>query len=454
MTTRTNNAESGLATGTAATTGNTGSPAGDAFSVVSAGTGGSITFDNAVTLHGSLNYLISQGTAGCFLEWGATQLPALTESYQRVVLRFTGIPSGEVPLFQGIAADLATQGWRLSLLSSGKLRVRGTGSPGTSLQDSATVLAVNTAYRVAWHVVYGTSGSIEVRIYANLESTVPTEVIGPITTNTGTDLSRLRIGNTGSSPVLPAFRLDDLVVQDAAGGWPGPVIVYAAPTAGYTYSVSGLTASFTDTSTPAGGGPTIASWSWTFGDGGTSTSQNPSHVYAAAGSYTVALTVTDNLGRSGTVSQTVTLTPPASTVKWISLDQSAGWTVAGGAASALAATTDGNAATFVTSLVGPTDQALGGAEAPMSALTAGMPLNLVVQCDKINASAGTLYGKLYQGAVLKSTSAAVAVPDADTSGGNPVASLNKTITLVFPWSDVQNVTDPTQLKAYLYANGS
>jgi PKD repeat protein len=36
----------------------------------------------------------------------------------------------------------------------------------------------------------------------------------------------------------------------------------------------------------------ITSWAWDFGDGGGSTEQNPAHTYAAAGVYTVALTVT------------------------------------------------------------------------------------------------------------------------------------------------------------------
>ncbi|MEN8006038.1 MAG: PKD domain-containing protein [Candidatus Krumholzibacteriota bacterium] len=44
---------------------------------------------------------------------------------------------------------------------------------------------------------------------------------------------------------------------------------------------------------------TIVSYLWTFGDGGTSTEANPSYTYAAAGSYTVTLTVTDNDGAEG-----------------------------------------------------------------------------------------------------------------------------------------------------------
>lgn len=36
----------------------------------------------------------------------------------------------------------------------------------------------------------------------------------------------------------------------------------------------------------------VTAWSWNFGDGGTSTAQNPSHTYTSAGNYTVTLTVT------------------------------------------------------------------------------------------------------------------------------------------------------------------
>lgn len=77
------------------------------------------------------------------------------------------------------------------------------------------------------------------------------------------------------------------------------------PTAGFTFTTSGLTATFSDTSTDSDG--SIASWSWNFGDGSTSTSQNPAHTYAAAGTYSVSLTVTDNQGATNTASQSVTV---------------------------------------------------------------------------------------------------------------------------------------------------
>lgn len=56
---------------------------------------------------------------------------------------------------------------------------------------------------------------------------------------------------------------------------------------------------FTDTST---GSPT--SWAWTFGDGNTSTVQNPRHAFTSAGSYSVMLTAT-NLGGSDSETKTV-----------------------------------------------------------------------------------------------------------------------------------------------------
>ena len=80
----------------------------------------------------------------------------------------------------------------------------------------------------------------------------------------------------------------------------------AAPVAAFSASpISGttpLTVNFTNASTGS-----ISSYAWTFGDGGTSAVQNPSHVYASAGTYTVALTVTGP-GGSNTISHVVTAT--------------------------------------------------------------------------------------------------------------------------------------------------
>ncbi|UUX91879.1 6-bladed beta-propeller [Methanoplanus endosymbiosus] len=68
-----------------------------------------------------------------------------------------------------------------------------------------------------------------------------------------------------------------------------------APVAGFTVDQTNgtlpVTVKFTDLST---GSP--VSWNWSFGDGETSTLQNPEHNYTSPGNYTVSLTVTDNAG--------------------------------------------------------------------------------------------------------------------------------------------------------------
>lgn len=52
-------------------------------------------------------------------------------------------------------------------------------------------------------------------------------------------------------------------------------------------------------------GPGTPQWSWKFGDGGTSTLQNPSHIYANPGKYSVTLTV-KAVSSNGYITQTVT----------------------------------------------------------------------------------------------------------------------------------------------------
>ncbi len=111
--------------------------------------------------------------------------------------------------------------------------------------------------------------------------------------------------------VNPSFTLDQpgtyvaqLIVNDGATNSASDTMTIttdsSAPVADFSASpLTGqlpLTVVFTDTSTGA-----INSWLWDFGDTATSTGQNPSHTYTAAGIYTVTLTVT---GPEGSDTQT------------------------------------------------------------------------------------------------------------------------------------------------------
>ncbi|TFV69936.1 PKD domain-containing protein [Blastococcus sp. CT_GayMR19] len=87
---------------------------------------------------------------------------------------------------------------------------------------------------------------------------------------------------------------------------PGPSVPVSSFTASPESGTAPLTVAFTDTSSEA---PT--SWAWAFGDGGTSTVQNPSHTFAA-GTHTVTLTASNAAGAGSTATRTITVTaaPP------------------------------------------------------------------------------------------------------------------------------------------------
>jgi hypothetical protein len=81
-----------------------------------------------------------------------------------------------------------------------------------------------------------------------------------------------------------------------------------APTADFDAVCAALRCDFTNQSDDSDG--SIAGYSWNFGDGTSSTDANPTHVYASAGTRTVTLKVTDDVGASKTASKEVVATDP------------------------------------------------------------------------------------------------------------------------------------------------
>lgn len=79
------------------------------------------------------------------------------------------------------------------------------------------------------------------------------------------------------------------------------VTIDPSPMADYSFTTALMTANFTDLSSGA------TNWSWDFGDGNSSTQQNPSHTYAAPGTYPVVLIVTNSFGCMDTVTYDVTV---------------------------------------------------------------------------------------------------------------------------------------------------
>ena len=96
-----------------------------------------------------------------------------------------------------------------------------------------------------------------------------------------------------------------LRVKDAANAdfaWYQRFIVkgFEPVAAGFTFTVTGTEATFTNTSINSTG------FEWDFGDGNTSTEENPVHTYAADGNYEVTLTAS-GAGETSKITQTVTI---------------------------------------------------------------------------------------------------------------------------------------------------
>jgi PKD repeat protein len=102
-----------------------------------------------------------------------------------------------------------------------------------------------------------------------------------------------------SSPAKTATSA--VTVTVSAVGNPLAASASAVPTSGQVP----LSVAFTGSAT---GGTPPYHYSWNFGDGSTSTSQNPSHTYNAAGTYTATLTVTDSASPAHSAASSVTIT--------------------------------------------------------------------------------------------------------------------------------------------------
>ncbi|MFW6310129.1 MAG: PKD domain-containing protein [Prolixibacteraceae bacterium] len=74
---------------------------------------------------------------------------------------------------------------------------------------------------------------------------------------------------TLANPIQPVLDRFNVTIDDGSGGGTANV----PPNADFTYSATDLTVSFSDQSSDSDG--SIVSWNWNFGDGSTSTAQNP-----------------------------------------------------------------------------------------------------------------------------------------------------------------------------------
>lgn len=103
------------------------------------------------------------------------------------------------------------------------------------------------------------------------------------------------------------------VYKDGCYGWDSIVVKTTFPMlADFNADITGqclpVTVHFKDNSGIVCGSVPITGWSWDFGDGATSTSRNPDHIYTQAGKFNVKLTIRNAGGMTLTKTNPITIT--------------------------------------------------------------------------------------------------------------------------------------------------
>tara|TARA_B100000519_G_scaffold32236_1_gene22479 strand:- start:18767 stop:21253 length:2487 start_codon:yes stop_codon:yes gene_type:complete len=258
----------------------------------------------------------------------------------------TAMPGDEVTLFTPTADDTPwgdyqfvvtavsddierSQTVTLTVLPAGLMDVTYSNNTPVSIPDNDSAGVTSTITVADPYTVFGTEVSVDIT------HTWIGDLIVELTSPTGTTVNLHNRSGSSDDDIVATYSVDSfngemmngdwvLSISDNAGQDLGTLnswslsfralgeVTNAPPVAGFEVSTDELTATFSDTSTDPD--DDIVSWDWSFGDGGSSSAMNPVYTYAAEGTYSVSLTVTDSEGQSDTYSDTVTVSEPAAVV--------------------------------------------------------------------------------------------------------------------------------------------
>ncbi|GGD05288.1 PKD domain-containing protein [Nocardioides daphniae] len=166
------------------------------------------------------------------------------------------------------------------------------GTPGNLRRVSSTA----TTATLAWNASSGTPARYQVlRDDRVIGYTTGTQITVPLGSANRFFVRAVdAAGNASAS--TPVLNLDAIPANQL-------------PTASFTATVSSQTVQL-DAAASSDPDGAITSYAWTFGDGSTGTGVSPSHTYAAGGTYTVRLTVTDDAGATAVAERSVTVEEP------------------------------------------------------------------------------------------------------------------------------------------------
>ncbi|MDN6555219.1 MAG: PKD domain-containing protein [Acidipropionibacterium acidipropionici] len=221
-----------------------------------------------------------------------------------------------------------------------------------SMSDAAFYSKALTAQQVLQHYQLGKGSTPPAAAFTSTKNGLTASVDGSASTApAGRTISSYKWdwgdgSNAGSGKTASHTYDDDgtyqvtLTVTDSTGmasTSTGSVTVAspnALPTASFTSTVSGLTASVDGTGSSDSDG-SIAGYSWNWGDGtDAGTGMTSAHTYAKAGTYTITLTTTDDRGGTATKTGTVTVTHGAPTADFTAVANGLGISVDGSASTA------------------------------------------------------------------------------------------------------------------------
>jgi hypothetical protein len=225
--------------------------------------------------------------------WGSGVNNVFTVGGSGSILHYQGVnwvdeQSGTTVDLHGVWTDSATDAFAVG--NGGIILYGGpptsTSSTSISSSYSTTTILSNTTSIVT---TSSTTSSASPTTTSIVTTSSTTSSAPPTTTSRPTTSST-------SSTTTPSTTVPTTTVP--------PTTTTAPPGTPLKADITGCTATddapayvqFFDTST---GNP--ISWEWVFGDGGTSYERNPLHTYSTAGTFTVALTVTDAEGATDTV---------------------------------------------------------------------------------------------------------------------------------------------------------
>jgi PKD repeat protein len=191
------------------------------------------------------------------------------------------------------------------------LQVTNANGSNTNTQNNLIVVSVNANKPVANYSATPITGYPPLCVQFTNSST------GKITTGTWTfgDGSTSTAANPAHTYQTPGTYSATLSVAGTLGTSSKSTAITVnklpVPTANfsanYTSGYAPIADQFTDSS--SGNGIKLTGWKWSFGDGSTSTAQNPSHTFTSAGTYTVSLIAVSAGGNSTAKTMTLKVNP-------------------------------------------------------------------------------------------------------------------------------------------------